>query len=382
MRVAINLEQVLHDAPGGIGRYSAALARLLPDTPAGAVVAPFVAWHKKSAITRAWNEWELDTVGYPAVIPVPRPALYDAWHTIGAPTPWALAPALRGVDLVHAPSVAVPPTEQVPLVVTVHDAAPVVMPEAFTRRGRWFHARGFAAAAKRATVVITVSEFARDEIAAHTPIPADRIRVVPNGVDLGVAADADVASVRVRYGLGDAPFILWAGVLQPRKNVGVLVDAFAKFVAAGDRSEVLVLAGPDGWLDPGIDAALDALGGRVRRLGAVPPAELRALYRGAAAFALPSRHEGFGLPLLEAMAQGTPTIAADIGSLREVGGGIARYVPVDDVAGWADTLAEVVDLDLVARATIAEAARLRAAEFSWRACVERTRDVYEEALGG
>lgn len=388
MRVAINLEQILHEAPGGIGRYSAALARLLPEVAPGDVVVPFVAWHRRVAIVEAWRTWELATVAPPApvVVPLPRPVLYDAWHLLGVPTPWALAPALRDVDLVHAPSLAVPPTGDKPLVVTAHDAAPLVMPEAFTRRGRWFHRRGFDALERRAALVIAVSEAAKAEIEAHTRIDAARIRVVPNGVDLDRASDEDVADVRARCGLDDVPYVLWAGVRQPRKNLPVLLDAFANLSAArapnrpGPR---LVLAGPHGWADDGSDARIDRLGDRVRVLGPVAPADLRALYAGADVFTLPSRHEGFGLPLLEAMAQGTPTIAADIPALREVGGEVSTFVGVDDVDGWTRAIDGALQSGTtVDRAAHSATARARAAEFSWRRCVERTRGVYLEAVSG
>src|SRR4029079_16397210 len=133
-----------------------------------------------------------------------------------------------------------------PLVGTVHDAAPLFMPEAFTRRGVAFHRRGFAAAARRARLVIAVSVFSADEIATCTPIPRERIRVVPNGVDRDLSSPDAVARARARFRIDDRPYVFWAGTFQPRKNVRVLLDAFA----AMDPESVphrLVLAGPPGW---------------------------------------------------------------------------------------------------------------------------------------
>ena len=100
------------------------------------------------------------------------------------------------------------------------------MPETFTRRGRWFHRLGFAAAAQRADVVITVSEFSAEEIATHTAIPRDRIRVVPNGVDLEPATPKEIQRALHTFGLDDRPYVFWLGTSQPRKNVRVLIDAF------------------------------------------------------------------------------------------------------------------------------------------------------------
>ena len=287
-------------------------------------------------------------------LPLPRAALYDAWHVLGMPR---VQPRVAPVDLVHAPSPAVPPRSRVPLVVTVHDAAPVTMPDAFTRRGRWFHRLGFAAAARRADLVIAVSAFSADEIAEHTAIRRERIRVVPNGVDLLRATTEDVARVRAAYSLADRPYVFWAGTFQPRKNVGTLLEAFARACASADLPHRLVLAGPEGWL---VDEAPAArrLGDRVRLLGAVPRPDVLALFAGAELFAFPSRHEGFGIPVLEAMAQDTAVLCSDIPALREVAGPAARFVDPGDVDAWADALSVLLE-DAEARADLVARGRIR-----------------------
>jgi glycosyltransferase involved in cell wall biosynthesis len=379
VRVAINLEQVLQEAPGGIGRYSAALVRLLPEVTPGDAVVPFVAAHRRADVARAWDAWDIPAATKAVVLPLPRPVLYDAWHLLNAPDPAWFSRRLRRVDIVHAPSVAVPPTGSKPLVVTVHDAAPLIAPQAFTARGRRFHAQGIRAASRRATLIIAPSHAAADEIARHTDIAADRLRVVHNGVDLAVASDAEVARVRERFGLDDVPFVLWAGVLQPRKNVGVLVDAFARLLDRHELSHRLVLAGPNGWLSAPEAPSIAALGDRVQTLGAVAPDDLRALMRAADVFAFPSRYEGFGLPVLEAMAQSTPVVSADIPVLREVAGDEATFVDPDDVDGWTDALAATIG-DLRERAAQGSGGRARAEQFSWQRCVLATRAVYAEAI--
>jgi glycosyltransferase involved in cell wall biosynthesis len=375
VRVAVNVEQLLHEAPGGIGRYTAELVRLLPDH--GVDVTPFTARHARADVQRALRGYGLDGLE-PVILPLPAAVLYDAWHVLGLAGP---VRRVAPVDLVHAPSPAVPPTGSVPLVVTVHDAAPLVMPEAFTRRGVTFHRRGFAAAARRARLVIAVSAFSADEIATHTGIPRDRIRVVANGVDLDRATHEEVDTTRRAFGIDDRPYVFWAGTFQPRKNVRALLDAFARL----DPEVVphrLVLAGPPGWKPDDSDAvAAGALGDRVRLLGPVRREQLFPLFAGADVFAFPSRHEGFGIPVVEAMAQGTAVVCADIPALREVAGDAARFVAPDDVDGWAEAFRTLLT-DATARSRLVDAGSTRVRRYSWARCAQETVAVYDEALNG
>ena len=385
MRVALNLEQLLQTPPGGVGRYTAELARLLPglgDGDPGDTVelVPFVARHRDGDVRAALSAFGLQSLD-PVVLSLPRPVLYDAWHVVGAPGLRGVARRRGRLDVVHAPSVAVPPRGRYRLVVTVHDAAPLLFPETYPRRGRWFHRRGIAAAARRADLVITVSQAAAEEIVAHTDVPAERLRVVPNGVDLTEASDEDVVAARAAFELGDRPYVLWLGSLEPRKNVGMLVEAFARWAATSDVPHQLVLAGPTGWVvdRDAVLAPARRLGDRVRTIGRVGDDHLRGLYRGADVFVLPSRHEGFGIPVLEAMAQGTPVIASGIAALREVAGDAARLVTGDDPDAWAGALDELMhDRDL--HADLAVAGRRRAELFSWERCANETVAVYREAL--
>ncbi len=375
VRVAVNVEQLLHEAPGGIGRYTAELLRLLPAQDVD--VTPFTARHSHDDVTRALHAQGLDGLD-PVILPLPAALLYDAWHVLGLAGPLRrVAP----VDLLHAPSPAVPPTGGVPLVVTVHDAAPLVMPDAFTRRGVKFHRQGFAAVAKRARLVIAVSEFSADEVVTHTAIRREQIRVVPNGVDRERATVDAVTKARLIYAIDDQPYVFWAGTFQPRKNVRVLLDAFARL----DPNVVphrLVLAGPPGWKPDDADAAVaDELGDRVRLLGPVHREQLFPLFAGADLFAFPSRHEGFGIPVLEAMAQETAVVCSDIPALREVAGDAARFVAVDDTDRWVDALTTLLG-DATERERLVAAGRARVANYSWERCARETSEVYREALSG
>jgi glycosyltransferase involved in cell wall biosynthesis len=377
MRVALNIEQLVHRPPGGIGRYTAELVRLLPDGDVDLI--PFVARHRRDTIDRALARFGLD--GPDAVDPVrlalPRPMLYDCWNVLGVPPLGLLHPRLRDLDVVHAPSLAVPPRSAgVRLIVTVHDAAPLVFPETYPARGRWFHRTGFRAVAKRADVVIAPTQAAADEITRRTAVRAETIQIVPHGVDQQLADDSEVASARRTFGIGDDPYVLWVGTLEPRKNVGVLVAAFRAVLDAGLPHD-LVLVGSKGWLDTAssVRTAMQELGDRVHLTDSVPDRALRALYRGAELLALPSFHEGFGLPVLEAMAQQTAVLCSDIPVLREVAGDAAMFVPANDVTDWGDGLVALLEDDAT-RARMAERGREHAAEFTWTRCVERTLAVY------
>jgi len=380
MRVALNIEQLVHRPPGGIGRYTAELVRLLPDHDIDLV--PFVARHRRSTVEDALARFELDDPRgvEPVRLLLPRPVLYDTWNVAGIPPLGLLHRRLRHLDVVHAPSLAVPPrSRHVPLIVTVHDAAPLVFPDTYPARGRWFHRSGFRATARRADVVIAPTQAAADEITSRTPVRSDRIVIVPHGVDQELVDDHAVAEARRSLGLGDAPYALWVGTLEPRKNVGVLLSAFRAVLAAGLPHD-LVLVGSKGWLDTAssIREPMVELGDRVHLTDAVPDRTLRGLYHGAGLLALPSVHEGFGLPVLEAMAQQTAVVCSDIPVLREVAGDASVYVGARDVDAWGEALVELLRDD-DRRARLAAAGRARAEGFTWERCVDRTRAVYRGA---
>ena len=373
MRVAMNLEQLLQPVPGGIGRYTARLATLLPRLCPDTEVVGVVARHPTEAVEGLTRQ--LGLARRPEVMPLPRPLLYDAWNVLGRPR----LPA--GADVVHAPSLAVPPAGGAALVVTVHDAASLVHPETYSRRGRWFHSRGLAAAARRADLVVTPSRAAAEEVCAHSDIAPETVRVVPQGVDPVEVDDADVARVRRRHRLADRPYVLWVGTQEPRKNLGLLVEAFARVVAGHDPPHRLAVVGPAGWLHRPARALPGSadLGERLRVVGPVPEDDLHALYRGADVFGFPSLHEGFGLPVLEAMAQGTAVLCSDAAALREVAAGAAVAAPPEPEA-WAVALATLLS-DAELRRRLGEEGRARAAGLTWERCVVATRAVYEEARG-
>jgi glycosyltransferase involved in cell wall biosynthesis len=378
VRVAVNAEQLLYRSPGGIGRYTAQLLTVLPAVFPGDEVVPFTARHPRESVVAALVGAGAGpaAVRSSVALALPRPALYESWLSLGRPR----LPRLHGAQVIHAPSVAVPPRSSVPLVVTVHDVAPELFPEAFPRWGRRFHRRGLAAAARRADVVITVSASAAEEITSHSSIGAERIRVIHNGVSPLVIPPEEGQAVLAARQLAGRPYVLWVGSLEPRKGVGTLVAAMAELRRRQpDRELQTVLAGYDGWLgDDLIDGADRAsLGPSLHQLGRVGERELWTLYGSASVFAFPSHHEGFGLPVLEAMSQAVPVVASDIPALRELTAGTALLVNPGDVKGWANAIEGLFQDDKESRDRAA-AAQARSRLFSSAAMVSATRAVYRE----
>lgn len=384
MRVALNLEQLLHRPPGGVGRYASELARGLPGPdPDGGErieVVPFVARHRRRDIEAALGAFGLADLE-PVRLNLPRPVLYDTWNLFGAPPLGTLHRGLRDVDVVHAPSLAVPPRAVgARLIVTAHDAAPLVFPATYPLRGRWFHRQGLAATARRADLVITPTQAAADEIVARTDIPEERIRIVPHGVGQRRVAESLIVLARESIGVGDAPYVLWVGTLEPRKNLPRLLEAFRAVLSTG-LPHHLVIVGPPGWSGGphAVHEAAQALGDRVHFAGPIRADRLAALYRGAAVFAFPSLHEGFGLPVLEAMVQETAVLCADIPVLREIGGDAARYADPLDNDAWSDALVDLLRDD-AARRGLRQAGLARARGFTWERCIRQTRAIYREVL--
>jgi len=378
LRVAINMEQLLSPSPGGIGHYAARLALGLSE--AGVEVHPVVARHRRREIGAAWESFGLEEPGRVRAMALPRPLLYDSWHLLG----WPPLTHPGEVDIVHAPSLAVPPRGGQPLVVSVHDAGPWVWPDAFGHRGRWFHSMGARAVARRADKVLTGTRAAAAELHEHMGLDEELVQVVAYGVDPWAPVEPGAArACLARYGLTGKRYVLWVGSLEPRKGVGTLVAAMARLHGRSGRGSVaLVMVGYEGWANSGLVAPghVATLGSDLHQLGRISDADLKALYASASVFALPSVHEGFGLPLLEAMAAGVPVVASDIATLREVAGGAAVLVPPGDVGAWACAVEAALALDGQGRSDVVARGRSRAEMFPWSRTVAATLEVYEQAI--
>ncbi len=292
---------------------------------------------------------------------------------------WRTGGVLRKIapDLFHEPHYILPFCLPCQSVVTIHDLIHVRFPEHLSwlerRYARWM----LNAAARRADRVITVSEASRRDLQAYTGISADRVQVTPLGVDprfFDIAA-TEAKAARESCGL-DGEFVLYVGALKPHKNPLGLLRAFrqAEIPAAG-----LVMAGehPSTELKAVIDR--ERLGKGVRFVGPREDPELRGLYAAARLFVLPSRCEGFGLPLVEAMAAGVPVIAASAGALPEVGGECAVYVSPDDTPGLAEAMRRLWN-DQSERSRRIGLGLARARGFTWERTAELTLEVYRRAI--
>ena len=238
-------------------------------------------------------------------------------------------------------------------VLVMHDVAALRHPEAYSRGYVAYQRRMLPALARRARLLITVSEFSKSELVSALGVAPERVTVVPEGVGERFRADADADAVRAAYGLSH-PYVLAVGTVSARKNLGLLEPAAR---ALQERGIQLVVAGSDRGYLRGAPVSL-------RRLGYVAEEDLPGLYAGAQALALPSRYEGFGLPCLEAMACGTPVVAAASGALPETVGDAGLLVEPDDAAAFADALVSAAG-DEQSHERLAAAGRRRAAEFPW-----------------
>jgi glycosyltransferase involved in cell wall biosynthesis len=307
--------------------------------------------------------------------PMPAAALLRSWRRIEAPPVewWTGA-----VDVVHGTNFVVPPSRRAARIVTVYDLTAVRYPELCAPASLRYPDLVRRAVARGAWVHTLASSIAEEVVALHA-VPADRVRVVPSGLDPAPAGDA-AAGRRVA---GADRYVLALGTIEPRKGFPALVAAFDD-VAALDDGLVLVIAGPDGWGAAGLDDAISTSlhAGRIRRLGWVDAGVRADLLAGAAVLAAPSVYEGFGYPPLEAMAVGTPVVATAVGSLPEVLGDAAMLVPAGDRVALAGALAAVVhDVDGLAT-NLRRRGPARAASFGWDACAAGLLELYRDALAG
>ncbi len=354
----------------GIGRYVSNLARAL---------APLLAAGE-----------QLTVICDPARV-LTLPAGANARITLLGASPfsltqqWIVPQLLRRLraDLYHSPYIARPYRPGVPALLTVYDLIPLRYPAYSTTRARLF-ARGVTRLALRtARHVIAISGFTRDDFMAEFRLPPDRITAIPLAADplFRLQSPEAIADVRARYKLPGA-FALYLGSNKPHKNLVRLIEAWS---AVDRKSQItnhrLVIAGA--WDDRCPEARQRSealgLGNRVTWLGAAPEQDLPALYAAASLFVFPSLYEGFGLPVLEAMACGTPVICSSTSSLPEIAGDAALLIDPSDTTALAEALCMVLtDGDL--RAGLRRRGLEQAARFSWEQAAMATLELYRKTL--
>lgn len=359
MRVGIHVDAVSHAIPGGIGAYVRRLVDELLRDPAEAEIRLLV-----SRSASLPPDWPREAVVRSAL---PTKLLYMSWNALRVPS-------VDPLDVVHATALVMPPAPR--LVATVHDDVVDRYPELVPPFWRRLYRRGLRIALRDARVLCANSEATKCRIVERYGIDARRIVVTPPAplVHPGHREDATVLE---RLGI-DPPFLLNVGTLEPRKNQAALVRAFA---SADLRSHRLVLAGAKGW---GADQVLRAIGAsgaadRIVVTGDLTDDEIAALYARADAFAFPSLYEGFGLPLLEALAYALPAVASTDDALVEVGGEATVAVGATDERALSEALVGVCT-DEALRARLRAAGPSRAARYTWRRCAEATIGAWRRAM--
>jgi alpha-1,3-rhamnosyl/mannosyltransferase len=362
LRIALDLRTVTPRFPG-IGRYAASLAAALG----------------------ASRDLELTLVCPPSAAPLPE--LPRAHRVVCTASPlsirqqWVVPRLLRraGVQAYHSPYYVMPYRPGVPAAVTCHDLIPRLHPEYFSAASRLTFRVAHGLALKTAAIVLAVSETTRADLIRLCRVDPARVVVTPHAAASPFRpppAEA-VAAVRGRYAL-DGPYALYVGTNKPHKNLGRLVRAWhLSGLGTGERRWRLMIAGPWDPRYPEAKRLVRALGldGVVVFAGVVPEDDLPALYGGAALVVCPSLHEGFGLPVLEAMACGAPVACSRAGALLEVAGDAAVLFEPRDVGEIAEALRRVAG-DRELGAELRQRGMARAARFDWRATAHQTVDAY------
>lgn len=379
MRIAIDARPATGAVMTGIGFYTKEMVERLP------IVDPqtdYLAWYlnARSAL-KPWmtrrvfaRRSNLRERG----IPFP-----SRWFERLSPRAVPRLEWLARFDVLFAPNFVPPPTNTSRLVITIHDLAFRLLPETAPHSTlEWL--RRFDRSVEQAAQVIAVSEATKRDVLERFPQASGRVTVVHHGVDRGryrPAPDEEVARIRARHRL-DGPYLVSVGGIEPRKNLPGLVRAFGML----DLGPYLVIAGGSvPWNPEGRDAVTDALvelpeevRGRVRYTGYVREDDKVALLSGAEALVFPSRYEGFGMPLLEAMACGTPIVTSGVSALPEVAGDAAVYVDPNEPEDIARGMRTVLE-DEALRAALRKAGLERVEAFDWDETARRTARVLHRA---
>ncbi len=372
MHVALNAH-LLSGAPtyrsAGVHRYIYYLLAHLPR--AGCRVTVFVGPHSRLpedgyAVRR--SRW-----------PTAKPPVRVVWEQ--AVQPWALR--RMGVDLVHGPVFVGPLLSPCPLVITIHDLSFLRYPHFFRPASRLYLRAFTRASVRRARRIIAVSAHAAEETVRLLGVDRRKIDVVYHGVDpaLRPLPPEEVGTFRRREGLPER-FVLYVGTLEPRKNLIRLVDAFATLRPATLRpAPVLILAGARGWYFHDLFARVEELGLKDRVIfpGYIPGDQLVYWYNAATVFAYPSLYEGFGMPVVEAQACGTPVLTSDRSALPEAAGDGALLIDPEDVEAIAEGLRQLLTNEPL-RAELRQRGLSHAARFTWEKAAADTVAVYRRAL--
>jgi alpha-1,3-rhamnosyl/mannosyltransferase len=381
MRVVIDARAAVAAERTGVGHYTHHLVHRLP------LVDPstdYVAWYLNAGgflrRRRFFSDVAAPTLSEHGT-PIPAGVFNRLVSRLDLPRlEWFV-----GSDVVFGPNFVPPPTRAPRVVVTVHDLGFRLLPDTAPHAVPWW-LRGLERTMRTATSVIVPSEATRRDVVGLYGVGSERIEVIPLGVDTDLfhpPAAEDIVAVRRSFGI-EGPYVVFLG-LDRRKNLATLLEAFRQLPAS--TRPALVLVGGIPWDPSGRDPVADLLASvppeirrRIVLAGYVSDATKAALLGGAEALAYPSLYEGFGLPVLEAMATGTPVLGSNVAALPELVGDAGLLVDPTDAAAIAAGLESLLsDTDL--RARLSARGRVRAAEFSWDATARRTSEVLRAAAG-
>ena len=374
MRIGFDYTPAIHQG-AGIGRWARSLIRALLDIDAENSYTLFYARSRR-------NEPQpvLPKGNHVAVRPLwfTERELNVLWYKIGLPIPMDM---LAGAaDLFHFPDFALPPVRRGATVVTVHDLSFLLVPECADQKLRAHLERVVPMSVREADFVCVDSENTRNELTTLLDVAPERAEVVYGGVDQRFRPVTDemvLEATRLKYGLS-FPFIMYTGTIEPRKNLGRLLQAYTILRERKQIRHRLVIAGGLGWLYQDVLRDIDqlAVDQEVVFLGRVPDDDLPSLYSLCDLFVFPSLYEGFGLPPLEAMACGKPVVCSNTSSLPEVVGDAGVLVSPYDVDALANAIGELLD-DPDQRALLGRRAIEQSQRFTWEESARRTLQIYQ-----
>jgi glycosyltransferase involved in cell wall biosynthesis len=372
MAIYVDVSSAVH-AKAGIGRYAGSLAQALvarePDR--------FALFYNRTRDS-------LPPEGLESIPARTVRAGYKPWRMavwMGQLSGIGFNRLVPGAELFHATEHLLPPLRGVPTVLTVHDMIFKLFPEHQKRLNYWYLNATMPLYCRRADAIVTVSESSKRDIVQHYGLDPARVNVIYEAAapEFVPSAPDAMDEVRRRYSLPQQ-FMIHVGTIEPRKNLTRLVEALQRLRKSG-LAIPLVVVGGKGWLYDEFFLRLEQsdVGDAVYFPGYVPSTDLPAIYSAASLAVTPSVYEGFGLPILEAMACGTPVVSSDASSLPELGGEAARYFDPSDVEVMAETIGEVWGSEML-RNEMREKGLMQAAKFSWERAAEETRAVYESIL--
>lgn len=289
--------------------------------------------------------------------------------------------ALSNLDVFHVSDVTDLVPEHAKQVATIYDLSPVIFPQFHTRENRDLFARKLKHIRQHTDVLIAISENTKHDVIQHLGFPSDRVFVAYGGVSEGFASNYDPNTLHntlKKYGIREPGYVLHVGTLEPRKNLVRLVEAYALVRRRqGDATPPLVFAGGNGWDNDEIFATVKRhhLTEHVQFLGFVDDADLPSLYHGATIFAYPSLYEGFGIPVLEAMACGVPVLTSSVSSIPEIVGDTAILVQPQNTQQIAEGLQHLLE-DAELRRDLGRRGLQRSKQFSWRETAKATLAAY------